>query len=200
MLKDDEAFLTENPRTIVEQGRAHRIPMLLLATKHEGQLSTWAFLGNPGILETFEQNFSACVQAAFHIPPEELDETVKKLKGFYLPGKLSNQKSGPSEAQPSNVYSREEKIEKYTDMLSDGYFMDGLGHFARNQRQLSPVYLIYYDHPGGPTFTHYMTFLFQYWDYPHPIRVLAVVVKQLFSHFIMGLGKKSDGTPNQEVN
>ncbi|CAG7830777.1 unnamed protein product, partial [Allacma fusca] len=51
------AFLTEHPLHILEQGRAQKIPLLTGVTANEGVMSTFSFYKNPQNMKAFEDNW-----------------------------------------------------------------------------------------------------------------------------------------------
>ncbi|CAG7822111.1 unnamed protein product, partial [Allacma fusca] len=53
-VKDEEAFLTEHPLIITAKGKAHKVPLLIGHTTHEGLMITAAFRRNTKNLEEFE--------------------------------------------------------------------------------------------------------------------------------------------------
>jgi carboxylesterase type B len=125
-VKDERAFITEHPIKIVSGGKAHRVPLLIGHTTHEGLMSAAIFRRDPQALAKFESSLVPALKLVFGIENLNVGEIADKIHNFYLP-------------RDANV-DLDEKIRRYVDMLGDGFFNYDIHETVRNQRKFSPVY------------------------------------------------------------
>ncbi|CAG7687337.1 unnamed protein product [Allacma fusca] len=144
---DEQAFLVEHPLKILAEGRAHRVPMLIGATADEGLLSSIAMYNSYEIVENYEKNWENCVRYTFGIPEDtpNAKDLVAKIKEIYFP-------------ENSNL-TKDQKLEQFTKLFSDAYFLLHMSHCISVQRQFSPIYPYYLSRRGGPSLSVIMNFL-----------------------------------------
>ncbi|CAG7786157.1 unnamed protein product [Allacma fusca] len=93
------------------------------------------------IVENYEKNWDNCIRWTFGIPEDtpNAKELAAKIKAIYFPEK-------------SNL-TKDQKLEQFTKMFSDAYFLLHLNHCISVQSQFSPIYPYYFNRRGGPSFS-----------------------------------------------
>jgi carboxylesterase type B len=136
---DEDAFLTEHPMEIMLSGRGHRVPWMLGVNAHEGLMISLAFYGNESAMESYEKNWTQNTLKSFSIPAHipNAEEIVLKICELYLPSTAS--------------FTKEQKLQQYTNMFSDAMFILHTSFAAEVQRKFSPVYSYYYNRRGAPS-------------------------------------------------
>ncbi|CAG7728001.1 unnamed protein product [Allacma fusca] len=91
------------------------------------------------ITENYEKNWDNCILWTFGIPEDtpNVKELAVKIKEIYFP-------------QNSNL-TKDQKLEQFTKIFSDAYFLLSTSHYISVQRQFSPIYSYYFNRRGGPS-------------------------------------------------
>ncbi|CAG7722709.1 unnamed protein product [Allacma fusca] len=147
-----EAFLTEHPLQVLEQGRAQKIPFLTGVNADDGLVSAFSFYGNPQNMKTFEDNWEDRISHACNLTTHNRSRVAKSIKDFYFP--------------PNKTMTYNDKLEGFKNLFGDCFFNFDVHRGADIQRRFSPVYLYFYNIRGGPSLTSGLT---NYKDVFHPL-------------------------------
>ncbi|XP_068084714.1 esterase FE4 [Anabrus simplex] len=138
VVEGETAFITEDPVTLLDEGKFHQVPYLTGVTSAEGIyiVSEGIFRKNRTLQEV-DEDFSKTFKPELRICREAScgDEMIPKIRSFYFGDKpLSNDTLG-------------DLIDMTTDML----FTDGVLHGVKKMSSLSsaPVYLYQFSYDGG---------------------------------------------------
>ncbi|CAG7786773.1 unnamed protein product, partial [Allacma fusca] len=84
---------------------------------------------------------------------------------------------------PSNAsLTKEQKLEQYTKLFSDGLFILHTSFAAEIQRQFSPVYSYYYSRRGGPSMANAMALLMKKENFVvKTASVFGFLIKKMFN-------------------
>ncbi|CAG7821833.1 unnamed protein product, partial [Allacma fusca] len=138
---------TEDSSKLVECLRSKTVPELLEEYKDElgpGLLSSLAMYNSYEIAENYEKNWDNCIRWTFGIPEDtpNAKELTTKMKEIYF-------------SQNSNL-TKDQKLEQFTKLFSDAYFLLHMSHLISVQRQFSPIYPYYFSRRGGPSLSVFM--------------------------------------------
>ncbi|CAG7734906.1 unnamed protein product, partial [Allacma fusca] len=84
-VKDEHAFLPEHPLTIISNGKAHKVPLLIGHTTHEGLITTVDFNRDPNNFVEFESKLTPALKTIFSIENSNAEEIAKKIYNYYVP-------------------------------------------------------------------------------------------------------------------
>ncbi|XP_067006820.2 esterase FE4 [Anabrus simplex] len=138
VVEGETAFITEDPNTLLDAGKFHKVPYLTGVTSEEGIfiVSSGVFQANR-TLQEIDEDFSKTFKPELRICREDScgDEMITKIKSFYFGDKpVSN-----------------ETLEDLVNMSTDMFMAEGVVHAAKRIASLSsaPVYLYQFSYDGG---------------------------------------------------
>ncbi|CAG7820873.1 unnamed protein product, partial [Allacma fusca] len=80
-----DAFLTEHPLQVLEQGRAQKIPLLTGVTADDGLVSAFSFYKNPQNMKAFEDNWEERISDVCNLRMRNKSQVAQLIKEFYFP-------------------------------------------------------------------------------------------------------------------
>ncbi|XP_068084828.1 juvenile hormone esterase [Anabrus simplex] len=140
VIEGETGFITEDPLTLLEEGKFHKVPFLTGVTLTEGLL-----LLSMGVFKThrtweeIDKDFVKTIKPELRICGDEScgDAMVPKIRSFYLGDQpLSN---------------NPDTLQSFIDMCTDLSFADGVLHEVKTMSSLSsaPVYFYQFSYDGG---------------------------------------------------
>ncbi|OXA51774.1 esterase E4 [Folsomia candida] len=149
-IRDGNTFLAEKPTEMAKRGDFTKVPWVTGVNSEEGLVFSAAMLVNKTMQTVAQEDWGFFLDRTIWFPSEE--ETAEKVRHFYFG-------DDDSSLVPANVSSNTdlitkinmnplERLDSYTNMISDrGFFYDA-HHGASMQSIHSPVYLYYYSYRG----------------------------------------------------
>ncbi|XP_067007368.2 esterase FE4 [Anabrus simplex] len=138
VIDGETAFITEDPVTLLDEGKFHHVPYLTGVTSEEGILFvTERIFQYNRTLEEVDEDFSKTFKPELRICREEPcgDEMIAKIRSFYFGDKpLSN-----------------DTLEELVHMCTDILMHEGVLHGVKKMSSLSsaPVYFYQFSYEGG---------------------------------------------------
>ncbi|CAG7822767.1 unnamed protein product [Allacma fusca] len=126
-----DTFLPAHPLTMLKDGYFNKVPWLAGANGQDGAIVSIAAVRTEKSSQLMYDN---AMDALPRILFMHSNENVTRLKDYYMTKQLD---------------IRDEKsFNKFTDMITDRYYMNGLRDATRYQSPDAPVYLYIYNHKG----------------------------------------------------
>ncbi|XP_068084826.1 esterase FE4 [Anabrus simplex] len=138
VVEGEEAFITEDPLTLLDEGKFHNVPYLTGVTSAEGVfLLEVGILGSNVTLKDIDKDFDQVFKPELRICREEPcgDAMIPKIRSFYLGD------------QPLN----NDTLPNFIDLCTDISFADGVLHGVKkiSSRNSAPVYFYQFSYDGG---------------------------------------------------
>ncbi|XP_067008037.2 juvenile hormone esterase [Anabrus simplex] len=136
---EEEPFLTENPRTLLDEGKFQRVPFMTGATSAEGIfcLIPAGVTSGTRTLQDLDENFVELLKpdVKFCQDYDCAAYILEKVRSFYIEDEALNQKT----------------LNKFIDMCTDFYFAAGIVIGAKRMQPKSnaPIHLYNFVYDGG---------------------------------------------------
>lgn len=167
-IKDENAFLTEDPAVLLQKGRIeNRVPWITGVNAEEGLILSAGFVQNKTLVQAMNKDWNdVAPKILFYQRNDPLSEKIRK-KYFGKIRKITKKHQS-----------------KITNMVSDGVFFYPASESARMQSKVAPVYLYYYLHAGDFSLAHVVC-LFR-GDYHYVIEMLLDSIKKWININVYG--------------
>jgi carboxylesterase type B len=179
-VKDENAFITEDPLEIAKNESVNKVPWLAGVTADEGLMFTAMTLTNQTLLNAAINDWMYLVPRTMYLREDMDMKTIVAIKEQYF--------GNATTISADSI----EQYQNFTNVFSDRHFFSGLQAAAPLHAKHSPVYLYYFSHLPKYSIA---TLLLSKGEVLHPIVDFGIhIVKRWIKEIVFGIKTSSNGT------